>query len=214
VSRPRALRDGRSRQAGFTLTELLMAIVLSAVFAVGLYSFFFTGLTTARSHESQAIAQSTGRTALDRVTDDLRQSVAPDSTSAPLISLSPTAVEMYVDPSRAANASAPKPRKVRYAIVGNQLIREYAAPIGATPPYSYGAYGADEVLVSGMNQGTTPVFTAYSAQRAAFPGTPTAAQLLATAQVNVHLLIGQKTGNNPTTLELNADVVLRNAGAN
>jgi prepilin-type N-terminal cleavage/methylation domain-containing protein len=214
VTRLDALRDRRARQGGFTLTELLMAIVLSSIFALGLYSFFFTGLTTARSHESQAIAQSTGRTALDRVTQDLRQSVAPDSTQAPLISLSPTAVEMYVDPSRTVTAGAPKPQKVRYAIVGNQLIREYAAPVGATPPYSYGAYGADEVLVSGMTQGTTPVFTAYSAQRAAFPATPTAAQLLATSQVNVHLLIGQKTGNTPTTLELNADVDLRNAGAN
>jgi prepilin-type N-terminal cleavage/methylation domain-containing protein len=214
VTRRRALRDGRARQAGFTLTELLMAIVLSAVFAAGLYSFFFTGLTTARSHESQALAQSTGRTALDRLTGDLRQSVAPDSTSATLISLSPTAVEMYVDPSRAATASAPKPQKVRYAIVGDQLIREYAAPIGSTPPYSYGAYGADEVLIDGMTQGITPAFTAYSAQRVAFPGTPTAAQLLATSQVNVDLLIGQKTGNTPTTLELTADVVLRNAGAN
>jgi prepilin-type N-terminal cleavage/methylation domain-containing protein len=214
VTRLRALRDRRARQAGFTLTELLMAIVLSAIFAAGLYSFFFTGLTTARSHESQALAQSTGRTAIDRLTGDLRQSVAPDSTSATLISLSPTAVEMYVDPSRTPSASAPKPQKVRYAIVGNQLIREYAAPIGSTPPYSYGAYGADEVLVDGMTQGTTPAFTAYSAQRVAFPGTPTAAQLLATSQVNVDLLIGQKTGNTPTTLELTADVVLRNAGAN
>ena len=208
----RRLRHGRRRQSGFTLIELLMGIVLSSVFALALYAFFFSGLDHARSQQTQWIAQSTGRTAIDRLATEARQSVSPDDgLTPPLLALSPTNLEMYVDPSRALSALRPKPEKVRYAIVSNQLIRERSVPVGATAPYSYGAYTGREVLIDKLQNGAVAAFAGVSEGGTALPATPTAAQLRDVAQISVRLIIGQKTGSNATTLELTTDVALRNA---
>lgn len=202
----------RRRQAGFTLIELLMGIVLGSIFALALYGFFFTGLDSARSHQSQAIAQATGRTAIDRMASEIRQSISPDDgLTPPVIALSPTNLEIYVDPSRSVAATAPRPQKVRYAIVANQLVRERSVPVGVTPPYSYGAYANREVLIDTLQNGATAVFRAVTAEGSALPATPTSTQLRDAAQVSVRLMISQKTGNAASMLELNTDVALRNA---
>jgi len=211
MSRRARIRPG-TRQRGFTLIELLMGIALSSIFALGLFAFFFSGIDSARTSESQARAQSTGRTAIDRIVADVRQSVSPDGgVMAPVIALSPTSLEIYVDPSRATSATTPRPQKVRYSIVANQLVREAADPVGAAAPFSYGAYGSSEVLIESLSNGATAAFTAAMADGTALPATPTATQILDIAQVSIRLLVSQKTGNKATTLELNTDVALRNA---
>jgi prepilin-type N-terminal cleavage/methylation domain-containing protein len=207
-------RRRRRTQAGFTLVELLMGCVLSAVFAFAIYGFFFTTLDHARSQQSQWMAQSTGRTAIDRLSGEIRQAVSPDDgLTPPIISVSPTAVEMYVDPSRALTAVRPVPHKVRYSLVSGQLVRDRAVPSNTTAPFIYGAYGAREVLVERVQNGAVPLFApvtedgvALSATLAA--GSPT---LRDVAQLTVRLVIGQQTGAKATTMELNTDVALRNS---
>jgi hypothetical protein len=179
---------------------------------VGLYGFFFAGLDAFRTHESQAKAQSTGRTALNQVERDLRQSISPDDgLTAPVISLSPTSMEIYVDPQRQASVLKPRPQKVRYAIDSNQLIRESADPVGVTAPFSYGAYGRREILVDRLQNGAIAAFAAVTRQGAALPATPSPTQMRDVAQVTVRLIVSQKTGNSATTVEMRSDVALRNA---
>lgn len=205
MSRPR-------RQDGFTLIELLMGIALSSIFALALFGFFFSGVDSARTHESQARAQADGRTAIDRMSRDIRQAISPDGgVTTPVISLSPIALQLYVDPSRSTTATTPRPQKVRYSISSNQLVREAANPVGAAPPYSYGSYGQAEVVVENVANGGTALFSAVTEEGVALPATPTASQLRDVAQISLRLLVGQKTGNSPSTLELDTDVALRNA---
>ncbi len=149
---------------------------------------------------------------MDRLSTDIRQAVSPNGgLTAPVISLSPTALEMYVDPSRAVASTTPRPQKVRYSIVSNQLVREAADPVGATAPFSYGSYAQSEVLIDALSNGAIAAFQADMADGTALPATPTAAQVIDIAQISVRLLVSQKTGNKATTLELNTDVALRNA---
>ena len=90
------------RQDGFTLIELLMGIALSSIFALALFGFFFSGVDSARTHESQARAQIDGRTAIDRMSRDIRQSISPDGgITTPVIALSPTSLQLYVEIGRA-----------------------------------------------------------------------------------------------------------------
>ena len=200
------------RQDGFTLIELLMGIALSSIFALALFGFFFSGVNAARTHESQARAQSAGRLAIDRMSADIRQAISPDGgVTPPVISLSPTALQLYVDPSRAAGSTTPRPQKVRYTIASNQLVRDVADPVGASAPFSYGSFGQSEVLVENITNGATAAFTAVTKQGAALPASPTASQLRDVAQISLRLLLGQRTGNSATTLELDTDVALRNA---
>ncbi|MGE0025567.1 MAG: type II secretion system protein J [Thermoleophilia bacterium] len=214
ITRLRTLRRRRRTQAGFTLVELLMGIVLSAVFAVAIYGMFFSTLDSARNQQSQWQAQSTGRTAIDRMSSEIRQAVSPDDgLTPPLISISPTSVEFYFDPSRSSTALRPIPQKVRYRIVSGQLIRDRAVAPQTSPPYSYGAYGATEVLVDGVQNGAVPLLAPVTEDGLALPGTLNAGdtRLRDVAQTSLRLLIAQKTGAKATTMELNTDVALRNA---
>jgi prepilin-type N-terminal cleavage/methylation domain-containing protein len=203
---------GRARQRGFTLIELLMGIALSSIFALALFSFFFSGVDSARTSESQARAQADGRTAIDRFVRDGRQAISPDEgLTAPLIFLSPTSVEMYVDPSRAIADKVPRPQRVRYSIVSSQLIRDTADPVGASAPFSYGGYAHPEVLIEKLSNGAIAAFSATTSEGVALPATPSATQMRDIAQISIRLLVSQKTGNSATTLELKTDVALRNA---
>ncbi len=122
-------RRRRRTQAGFTLVELLIGIILSSVFAIAIYGMFFSTLDSARNQQTQWLAQSTGRTAVDRLSSEIRQSVSPDDgLTPPMISVSPTSIEMYVDSTRSTTALRPIPDKVRYRIVSDQLIRDRARP--------------------------------------------------------------------------------------
>lgn len=106
----------------------------------------------------------------------------------------------------------PRPEKVRYSIVSGQLIREAATPVGATFPFTYGAYTRREVLIPSVtNTGATPAFRAFTRTGLALAATPPSTQLRTIAQVSVRFLVAQRTGNAATTLELSTDVALRNA---
>jgi prepilin-type N-terminal cleavage/methylation domain-containing protein len=206
-------RDSRrGARGGFTLVELLLGVALASIFAVGLYGFFFAGLDSARSHQTQAIAQSSARTALDRLAREARQAVSPDDgLTPPILAMAAGSLEMYVDPARGAGATTPRPHKVRYRVSGSRLVREYATPVGATPPFSYGAYGPGEVLIEGLTNGAAPVFRAVTAEGVQMAATVTGPQARDIAQISIRLLVAQRTGNAATTLELQTDVALRNA---
>lgn len=199
-------------QRGFTLTELLIGIVLSSIFALALFAFFFSGVDSARTTESQARAQMEGRAAIDRLERDIRQAISPDlGITSPVIALSPTSLELYADPSRTLAARVPRPQRVRYSIVANQLVRQTADPVGATAPFTYGAYGASDILVERLANGAVAAFAATAADGTVLPATPTATEIRDAAEISIRLLMGQKTGNSATTLELTTDVALRNA---
>lgn len=211
ITRLLAARRGPAT-AGFTLVELLVGLVLAMIFAIALFGFFFAGMDRVRTHESQARAQMEGRTALDRLVRETRQAISPDDgLTPPIIAISPTTLEMYVDPSRAAASIKPRPEKVRYAIVGGQLVRESSSPVGASPPYAYGPYARREVLIERLQNGAVPAFRASTTEGYVLPTIPAPTQLRDIAQISIRLILSQKTGNADTTLELTTDVALRNA---
>jgi prepilin-type N-terminal cleavage/methylation domain-containing protein len=74
VSRPPARR---AAQAGFTFVELIMGIVLAAIFAGALYGFFFAGLDAAPATRGCALPASvSGPQARDVASVSIRLRVA------------------------------------------------------------------------------------------------------------------------------------------
>lgn len=202
------LRD----QRGFTLTELLVAMILASIFATALFAFFFSGVDATRTHESQARAQADGRTALARLVREARQAISPDDgLTSPVVVLSPTELVMYVDPSRALAATTPRPHRVRWALVSGRLVRESAAPVGAVPPFTYNAYTGRQTMLERVQNGAAPLFAASTSAGDALPATPNAAQLREVGRIAVRLVVGQRSGATTSTLELSTDVALRNA---
>ena len=209
----RALGRRADAQGGFTFVELLMTIAITSLFSVALYGAWLATLEMSRGHESQATAQAEGRTALDRVGRDIRQAVSADAgLTTPVESLQPNELVIYVDSRRDASQVEPRPYRVRYRLLGGSLVREQAAPVGAAPPFTYGAYAPEEVLVGNVVNGGAPVFTALTEQGISMGASVYPPFSRDIAQVSVRLRIDNANGNDrsqPT--ELATDVALRNA---
>jgi prepilin-type N-terminal cleavage/methylation domain-containing protein len=204
-------RDGHA-QAGFTLPELILGIALMTIFGMALYAFYDSSLTSARTHENQAGTQSQGRDAIEVMTRELRQTVSSDNgLTPPVASVSPTDVVFYLDPSRALNQTLVKPLRVRYRVTSGQLLREAATPVGAAPPYTYGAYGPAVVMANGvLNDAATPLFAATSVSGAAMAASVASPATRDLELLRIRLMLRYRTGNANSTLELTTDVAPRN----
>lgn len=203
----------RRAQGGFTFVELVMTIAITAVFSIALYGAFMATIEMGRGHESQATAQAEARNAMDLMARDIRQSISANAgLTAPVDTITPTQLVIYVDMSRDPAAKDPRPYRIRYRLDGTRLLRETAAPIGAAPPYTYPAYGPEDVLVQGVANGAAPVFTAVTRE-----GVPMSSNVIPpasrdVAQIGLRILVANANGNDrnrPT--ELTTDVALRNA---
>lgn len=207
----RPASSARPAQAGFTLVELLITIIVGGIFATGLFAFFFAGTDASRTHESQARSQADARGAIDRMTREIRQAVSFDGgVTPPITKLSPTELIMYVDNSRAVGTVVPRPTRVHYMLVAGDLIREIALPSAATPPAYSAAYTGRDVAVAGAGNGSIPLFTGVEAGGSTLAATLNSPQTRSIQQVTIRLLSRYKTGNSPKDLEFTTDVTLRN----
>jgi prepilin-type N-terminal cleavage/methylation domain-containing protein len=189
-------RSSVARQGGFTLVELLVAMVLVGVVATAVYASFISGVEASSSRDLQARSQNSARGAIDEFTRDVRQAVSPDGIAAPVAAApAATSIELWVDNNRSITATTAVPVRVRYRLSGTNFVRQVLT--GST-------WSPEEVLASGVANGATPLFTAVDVNGAAtaIPG--------AVATISLRLILGDRAGRASTTTELQADVTLRN----
>ena len=183
-------------QGGFTLVELLIAMVLVGVVATAVYASFISGVEASSSRDLQARTQNTARAAIDEFTRDVRQAVSPDGLIPP-VAAAPTAtsIELWVNNNRSLTATTAAPVRVRYRLSGTNFVRQVLT--GTT-------WSAEDVLASGVANGSTALFTAVDINGAAtvIPG--------AVATISLRLILGDRSGRASTTTELQADATLRN----
>jgi prepilin-type N-terminal cleavage/methylation domain-containing protein len=192
----RLRRSSAARQGGFTLVELLVAMLLVGVVAAAVYASFISGVEASSSRDTQARAQNDARAALDEFTRDVRQAVSPDGLAAP-VAAAPTAtsIELWVDNNRSLTATSAAPNRVRYRLSGTNFVRQVMT--GTT-------WSAEDVLAPAVVNGSTALFTAVDINGAAttIPG--------AVATISLRLILGDRSGRASTTTELQADATLRN----
>lgn len=206
----RARRGRRAGERGFTLVELLVGMILTALVANGVYGVFFASAESSRSHEAQAAAQADGRFAIGLIGRDVRQAVAPPGLAGatPVQALDALTLVVHVDPRRSSDPGlSVQPQRVRYALAADTLTREVAEPVigSGGSVTGYGAWSSPEVLATGVgNSSTVPLFTARTAD-----GGPATA-VADVAQVAVRLVLSHRVGQAVVTDELRLDVTLRN----
>lgn len=203
----------RGTHGGFTLVELLLGILLMAVFGAALYAFLQNGMTQSATEQSRATMQMQARDSMARLARDLRQASKPDSTNPGIEQITPTSLVLYVD-NTLVDASAPytlRPWKVRYRVDGTSLVREVVKPIGTSPPFTYGPYTGAEVMVNGIaNTTAAPLFAAFAEDGAALPATVVAPDNARISRVRLRLLTTYTNGNTSSTAEFTTDVAPRN----
>lgn len=192
----RPQRSGVASQGGFTLVELLVAMLLVGVVAAAVYASFISGVEASSSRDSQARAQNDARMAMEEFTRDVRQAISPDGLIPPVAAApTSTSIELWVDNNRALTATTASPKRVRYRLSGTNFVRQVLT--GTT-------WSAEEVLAPAVVNGSTALFTSVDINGAAtvIPG--------AVATISLRLILGDRSGRASTTTELQADATLRN----
>lgn len=121
-----ALSPHHRTQQGFTLVELLIAMILGLALMAGVIQIFLSTQNTYRMEEGLARVQDSGRFSLDLITTQLRMAGYPFNLSS---STNPLAWNATTDPSAAAQPFARQP--VENGANGNdELVFQYEAETG------------------------------------------------------------------------------------
>lgn len=217
------------QQAGFTIVEMLVAMLVLGVVAVGAMTFMQVVMRQGRAVLDRTDSAQHGRLALDQMTRQIRSQVCLNETTKGLISATPTALTFYTDLSNGgAGAPAPAKRSLEYDSASRRIVQRIYAANGTTV-LSTRVLLEDVVPAANENVPATPPtlpFFSYFAYPDPMPASPVANQPLtgalspasvgrvAVVEINFAVL---PTGAKPTskiTTPLRDGVVLRNADPN
>lgn len=203
----------RSERGEFSLTGLLVAMLLMGVVMAATFSVFGTADTVTRSTELRNEAQDRGRTAVDRLTMELRNlaSPTPDTPQAIEVATDTDLVFQTVHKLTPANGTSNKAnvKRVRYCVAGGRLYRAEQGPwTTSTPPVMPsavpggcpGSWTARVVATSVLNSAARPLFRFNSA-------VPTE---ITNIRVGLDLRVDPKRAAAVSDAELSSGVFLRN----
>jgi type II secretory pathway pseudopilin PulG len=173
------LRD----EAGFTLPELLTALVIGMFVLLAAFDLLDNSVALTTGVNRRVDALQRGRTALDQMTRDLRSQVCVgvDAPAAPggsssepsLIAASDTSVDFYADLGDGSAAQPPERRTIVFDPSQRTIEERIYRPTGNAGNYVFPATptGRRTLLTDVVQDGATPVFRYYAFDTAA-PPTP------------------------------------------
>ena len=152
-----ALRTRTREQDGFTLIELLIVMfIISVVFA----AFGLVVSTTLRHSAvitNQTVIQHQARSALNQLTEDLREATLPSTTAtSPFVTtggvMSSTSLTFYApdDSYNASNPTAYHMREISYQLSGGNFQRVSSVSTNTAPTWTIPALGSYITLVGGV----------------------------------------------------------------
>jgi prepilin-type N-terminal cleavage/methylation domain-containing protein len=160
----RAAIDVRG-EAGFTLTELLVAIIIGVVIVLAAFGLLDNTISVGTKVTKRVDATQRGRVAMDMIMRDLHSQVClPGGTpQASLRGASDTSVDFYADLGDGSAAKPPQRRTIIFDPAQRTLVEQVYTPTGAAGSYAFsGTPSATRTLLKDVVQdGTTPIFRYY-----------------------------------------------------
>jgi prepilin-type N-terminal cleavage/methylation domain-containing protein len=209
-------------QAGFTVVELLVAMFVLGIVAVGAMTLMEVVMRQGRGVLDRTESAQRGRLVLDQMTREIRSQVCLDETTKGFVAAAPNALTFYADLS--AGGTAPVKRTLEYQASPNNrivetvfkadgntvtrvLLQNVVPETSGTGVFSYFAYPKDP-----------PAGTEVAPTQPLTGAPPATGALAATdvgrvAVVRVSFAVRPHTGAKYSTL-LTDQVVLRNADPN
>lgn len=169
------LVDHLAGEEGFSLPELLVAMIVGLVVLFGAIQLLDSSTQLAGTTRQRVDSTQRGRLAMDLVTRDLRSQVCLSATETPLLAASGTAMTYYTNTGDANST----PEKHELSVTGGDLILKRYVGTGTPPSITWpGTPTSTRTLLESITQtGTTPIFRFY----AWGTGTPTLPDALLTA---------------------------------
>jgi prepilin-type N-terminal cleavage/methylation domain-containing protein len=124
------------REDGFSLTEVLVAIPIGVVLLSAVLVMMRVSIRQSANITDRVEAVQRGRTALERVTRQLRSQVCPTTTGTALTTADANTLTLYVDMT--GGSSAPERRTITYDPTAQTLTEyEYVASSGTWPNQTF-----------------------------------------------------------------------------
>jgi prepilin-type N-terminal cleavage/methylation domain-containing protein len=215
-------------QAGFTVVELLVAMTILGVVAMGAMTLVEVVMRQGRGVLDRTESAQRGRLVLDQMTRQIRSQVCPNVSTKGLVEATPNALTFYADLSDGTSATPPAKRKLEYEPATKQIVERVYKADGTT-------VDRKRVLLQNVvpiadpdpdgppAAARPPLFFTYYAYREASPSgelqpladTPPPADLARLSVVKVNLGVYPHGTSDPKTMtRLNDRVTLRNADPN
>jgi type II secretory pathway pseudopilin PulG len=166
IRRRISLRD----EAGFTLPELLMGMVIGMVVLFAAFTLLDTTIGVAARVDRSTDALSRGRTAMDLIVRDLRSQVClpssdPDNrpNQASLIAGSDNSVDVYTDLGDGTASRPPQRRTITFDPTARTIVEQIYTPSGTAGNYVFDQAPLTRTLLTNVDKDdTTPVFSFYA----------------------------------------------------
>jgi prepilin-type N-terminal cleavage/methylation domain-containing protein len=154
----------RRSQAGFTLIELMVVVVVASLLGIGILSLFDSVTKVFASENNRVLSQDGVRLAMQQMSRYIRSAASSASnttTRSDAIALAnPQELIIYEDVSGDGNTE-----KVRFYLAANgtdtELRLQVAPPDMTQSPPTYPAYATTGTLCKGVQNGTSAVFRYY-----------------------------------------------------
>lgn len=186
MSRFRRAEVSLRGEDGFSLTELLVAMLVGVVVLFGIFQMLDTSFSLSRRTQQRVDAAQRGRLALDLVTRDLRAQVCLSSTEPALISAADSDIVYYAN----LGATTATPEKHEIVLSGGDLVFKRwvgtPASAGSIPSVTYPASPTSTRILAENVQPVSgvPLFRYYAWTAGS---SPTPSTLLATPLSSANL---------------------------
>ena len=191
---------------GFTLIETLTVIGIISFVIVGLVYFMMYSLQSYSFSFAQFDATGRAKTAMTRLIRDVREARTGENGGWPIIEATDNSITFYSDITNDGKAD-----RVRYFLDGTDFKRGVVEPSGS--PVSYPpASEKISFIASGVNNGTSPVFTFYNGNWPADQinnPLPPANRIIGTRYIKVYLKIKSSASSQTGAFDLTTGVNIR-----
>jgi prepilin-type N-terminal cleavage/methylation domain-containing protein len=210
----RRLRDRVGDQKGFSIIELLVAMLIATLITVAVLAVLQSTTKVFNSQNVRMLNQDDARMAINQMARYIRMATSSEdnitSLSNALATALPQDVEFYCDVD-----GDDKAEKVRYYLDDNILMSQTQEPVwvtGSAPHWAYGAYDTDGVVIENrVRNGTDPMFTYYrynSGALVAFSPT-TAEDRQKVVTIGLTIKVGERPDLAAKDVVLATDVLIR-----
>lgn len=189
---------------GFTLIEVLTAMLIASFMLAGMSQFIGRGFSVSRAVLLQQRAVEDARIQLKRITRSLREARPGASGEYPLAQMLSQKIVYYADVD-----SDDVVERISYELVGTELVRGVTEPAGDPLQYNDGDE-VQSVVTTGVRNGTEDVFKFFSGDYPADQSELTPVDMTEVKHVQFVLRIDVDTDVEPDEVVVESEVQLRN----